>query len=216
MAATARSPRSRSYPCQSSTGGRRRRALGLPPTSRRRTRVSHATIARERISAPPSTTRSRAIGCWTRSRKPRQPVSVERRVDPPEAFISVDLRSHWYDTDAQNVGQLLLGVLIRPFIESDGVKSVRVQIRPSCTNNVRPERARIGWKSSRLRICYPKASGAGSARAVPVLPSPGLLDRLRRLVPRNRGPPKIRLVGHVTGERRVVAKDDILDHRLPG
>src|SRR6266513_4426261 len=43
-----------------------------------------------------------------------------------------------------------------------------------------------------------------------------LLDRLRRLVPRNRGPPEVRLVGHVTGERGVVAKDDILDHRLPG
>src|SRR6266516_5906739 len=43
-----------------------------------------------------------------------------------------------------------------------------------------------------------------------------LLDRLRRLVPRHRGPPEIRLVGHVTGERGVVAEHHVLDHRLPG
>src|SRR5437762_10204631 len=43
-----------------------------------------------------------------------------------------------------------------------------------------------------------------------------LLDRLRRLVPRDRGPPEIRLVGHVTGERGVVAEHDVLDHWLPG
>ena len=34
-----------------------------PPTSPKRTRVSPATIARERISAPPLKTRSRAIAC---------------------------------------------------------------------------------------------------------------------------------------------------------
>src|SRR5881397_326123 len=44
----------------------------------------------------------------------------------------------------------------------------------------------------------------------------GLLDRLRRLVPRDRRPPKIRLVGHVTGERGVVAEHYVLDHGLPG
>src|SRR6266550_9148604 len=43
-----------------------------------------------------------------------------------------------------------------------------------------------------------------------------LLDRPRRLVPRNRGPPKIRLVGHVTGERRMMAEHHVLHHRLPG
>lgn len=68
----------RSCPCRSSTGGRRPKARALPPTSPNRTRVSPATIARERISAPRSTTRSRAIACWTRSRRPRQPVSVKR------------------------------------------------------------------------------------------------------------------------------------------
>jgi hypothetical protein len=47
-----------------------------------RSRVSPATIARARISAPHSTTRSRAIACWTRSRRPRLPVSVKRPVDP--------------------------------------------------------------------------------------------------------------------------------------
>src|SRR2546430_4849058 len=43
-----------------------------------------------------------------------------------------------------------------------------------------------------------------------------LLDRLRRLVPRNRGPPEVRLVGHVTGEYGVVAEHHVLHHRLPG
>jgi predicted dehydrogenase len=60
-AARACSPRSSSCPCQSNIGGRRRKARA--PTSRKRTRVSRATIARERISAPPLTTRSRAIAC---------------------------------------------------------------------------------------------------------------------------------------------------------
>src|SRR5712691_3099407 len=80
VAAGPRSPRLRSCPCQSNIGGRRRKARA--PTSRKRTRVSPATIARERISAPPSKTRSRAIACSTRSRPPRQPVSVKRSVDP--------------------------------------------------------------------------------------------------------------------------------------
>jgi len=35
---------------------------------------------------PRSTTRSRAIGCWTRSRRRRQPDSVKRPVDPAGAF----------------------------------------------------------------------------------------------------------------------------------
>src|SRR5438093_147047 len=60
-AAAARSPRSRSSPCQSNIGGRRRKARA--PTSPKRTRVSPATIARERTSAPPLKTRSRAIAC---------------------------------------------------------------------------------------------------------------------------------------------------------
>src|SRR5215204_802651 len=81
-AARAHSPRSRSCPCQSSIAGRRRNARALPPTSPKRTRVSPATIARERISAPPSKTRSRAIACWTRSRRPRRPVIVKRSADP--------------------------------------------------------------------------------------------------------------------------------------
>src|SRR5437773_9715323 len=34
-----------------------------------------------------------------------------------------------------------------------------------------------------------------------------LLDRLRRLVPRDRGPPEIRLVCHVTGERGVRSEE---------
>src|SRR5207249_317149 len=41
-------------------------------------RVSPATIARERISAPRSTTPSHAIACWTRSRRLRQPAGVKR------------------------------------------------------------------------------------------------------------------------------------------
>src|SRR2546430_7315317 len=39
-----------------------------------------------------------------------------------------------------------------------------------------------------------------------------LLDRLRRLVPRDRGPPEIRLVGHVTGQRGVVAEHRSEEH----
>src|SRR5207245_576310 len=72
----------RSCPCQSSTGGRRRKPRALPPTSPRRTRVSPATIATERSSAPPSKTRSRAIACSTRSRRPLRPANVKRSVDP--------------------------------------------------------------------------------------------------------------------------------------
>ena len=49
------------------------------PTSPRRMRVSPATIAKEPISARHSTTRSPAIACWRRSRRPRQPVGVKRR-----------------------------------------------------------------------------------------------------------------------------------------
>src|SRR2546427_308098 len=56
---------------------RHAKARPFPPTSPRRTRGSPATIARERISAPRSTTRSRAIGCSTRSRRLRQRVSVK-------------------------------------------------------------------------------------------------------------------------------------------
>src|SRR5207245_982856 len=78
VAARARSPRSRSCPCRSSIGSRR--CTALAPTSPRRTRVSPATIARERISAPRSTTPSHAIACWTRSRRPRQPAGVKRPV----------------------------------------------------------------------------------------------------------------------------------------
>src|SRR5207249_2544156 len=48
--------------------------------------VSPAIIERERICALLSTTRSRAIACWTRSRRPRQPVSVKRSVDPPSSY----------------------------------------------------------------------------------------------------------------------------------
>src|SRR5438477_10684840 len=64
-------------------------------------------------------------------------------------------------------------------------------------------------------------TGTERAREPPLAPVgqcliASLLDRLRRLVPRARGPPEIRLVRHVTGERGVVAEDDILDHRLPG
>src|SRR5438876_10798180 len=84
MAARAPSPRSRSCPCQRSICGRRRRAL--PPTLPKRTRVSPAIIERERICALRSTTRSRAIACWTQSRRPRQPVSVKRSVDPPSSY----------------------------------------------------------------------------------------------------------------------------------
>src|SRR5439155_21079012 len=80
-AAGARSPRSRSCRCRSSTGGRRPKSRAPPPTSPRRTLISPATIARERISAPRSTTRSPAIACSTRSRRRRQPVSVRCSVD---------------------------------------------------------------------------------------------------------------------------------------
>jgi hypothetical protein len=51
--------RSRSCPCQTGIGGRRRKARALPPTSPNRMRLSPATIAKELISAPHSTTRSR-------------------------------------------------------------------------------------------------------------------------------------------------------------
>src|SRR5256885_11573044 len=53
------------------------------------TTLFRSTTARERISAPHSTTRSRAIGCWTRSRRPRQPVSVTRPVDPAGLIVGV-------------------------------------------------------------------------------------------------------------------------------
>src|SRR5207249_4556229 len=46
------------------------------------------TIARERISAPPSTTPSHAIACWTRSRRPRQPAGVKRPVRRDRARFS--------------------------------------------------------------------------------------------------------------------------------
>ena len=42
------------------------------------------------------------------------------------------------------------------------------------------------------------------------------LDRLRRLVPRHRAAPKVRLVRHVAGQRRMMAEHHVLDHRLPG
>src|SRR5205807_8556876 len=83
-AARARSLRSRCCPCQRSICGRRRKAL--PPTSPKRTRFSPAIIARERICVLHSTTRSRAIACWTRSRRQRQPVSVKRSVDPASSY----------------------------------------------------------------------------------------------------------------------------------
>src|SRR3989475_343990 len=62
------------------------RRKSLPPTSPKRMRISPATIERERISAPRLTTRSRAIACWTRSRRPRQPVSVKRSIDPASSY----------------------------------------------------------------------------------------------------------------------------------
>src|SRR5205823_15125809 len=63
------------------------------------------------------------------------------------------------------------------------------------------------------RLTFRQDSAARTGRAVPDRPS---LDRLRRLVPRDCRPPEVRLVGHVTGERGVVAEHHILDHRLPG
>src|SRR5439155_1308756 len=77
-AARARSPRSRSCPCRRTIGGRRPKPRALPPTSPRPMRTSPATTARERTSAPPSKTQSRATACWTQSRHPPRPVSVKR------------------------------------------------------------------------------------------------------------------------------------------
>src|SRR5947209_8643784 len=76
--------RRKSFPCQRSIGGRRRKAL--PPTSPRRTGVSPTITERERTCALRSTTRSRAIACWTRSRRQRQPVSVKRSVNPASSY----------------------------------------------------------------------------------------------------------------------------------
>src|SRR5258708_22193579 len=62
-AARARSPRSRSCPCQSAIVGHRHKAQALPPTSPKRTRVSPSTIARVHVSAPPLRTLSYDIAC---------------------------------------------------------------------------------------------------------------------------------------------------------
>ncbi len=102
----ARSPRSNACPFRGNTDGRHRRAL--PPTSPRRTRISPATIARERTSAPPLRTLSRAIACSTRSKQPRQQVSVKRWVDPRLGRL---LRALGHELDhAVNSHQRALGI----------------------------------------------------------------------------------------------------------
>src|SRR5829696_1559528 len=106
-AARAQSPRSRTCPCQSSIGGRRRNAWALPPTSPKRTRVSPATIARGRICAPPSKTRSRAIACWTRSRRLRRPVIVKRSADRRRGARPVANRCRAPTRRVRRVGALL-------------------------------------------------------------------------------------------------------------
>ena len=44
---------------------------------------------------------------------------------------------------------------------------------------------------------------------------PSTLQRLRRGIERYRLPLEVQLIGHVAGDRRVMAEDGVLDHRLP-